>query len=195
MDRTELPLEPHHLGVLSSAFEMISMPMVCSVQTVHQSWTDTNTVCKRAKTRFHTTHVTYEFHRVRPKLFMSLWFVPRKQCTYLASRIALSPNGPNRAPPDPRHLGVPSGASKMIHEPIVSLTQTKGYLGPTLTLSQNRSKQKIPHDPRHLGVSLGASNTISEPTVHSTQTVHQSCIKSCTISKRTEPSFYLSLVT
>jgi hypothetical protein len=71
------------------------------------------------------THVTYEFHRVRQKLFMSLWYVQCKPCTYLASRLALSPNGPNRAPPDPRHLGVPSGASETIYESVVRLTQTE----------------------------------------------------------------------
>jgi hypothetical protein len=74
--------------------------------------------------RFDTTHVTYEFHRVRPKLFMSLYYVHCKPCTYLASRLALSPNGPNTAPPDPRHLEVPSGASKTIYEPVVRLMQT-----------------------------------------------------------------------
>jgi hypothetical protein len=104
---------------------MISMPMKCLVQTVHLSCSDTNTVSKWTKTRFHTTHVTYEFYRLRPKLFMSLWYVWCKQYTYLALRLALSPNRPNRAPPDPRHLGVPSGASKMIYEPMVHLTQTE----------------------------------------------------------------------
>jgi hypothetical protein len=75
MDRTELPLKPRHQGVPSSASKMISIPMVCSVQNVHLSCFDTNTISKRSKTRFHTTHVTYEFHQVRPKLFMSLWYV------------------------------------------------------------------------------------------------------------------------
>jgi hypothetical protein len=125
MDRTELPLEPRHLGVPSSASKMISMPMVCSVQTVLLSCTDTNIVSIWTKTRFHTTHVTYEFHQVRPKLFMSLWYVQCKPYTYLASRLALSPNGPNRAPPDPCHLGVPSGASKTLYEPMVCLTPTE----------------------------------------------------------------------
>jgi hypothetical protein len=124
-DRTVLTLEPCHLGVPSSASITISMPMVCSVQTVHLSCTDTNTISKWTKMRFHTTHVTYEFHRVRLKLCMSLWYVQCKPCTYLASRIALSPNGPNRAPLDPRHLGVPSGASRKIYEPMVRLTQTE----------------------------------------------------------------------
>jgi hypothetical protein len=87
--------------------------------------TDTNTVSKWTKTRFHTTHVTYEFHQVRPKLFMSLRYIKCKPCTYLVSRLALSPNGPNRAPPDPRHLGVPLGVSKMIYAPMVRLTQTE----------------------------------------------------------------------
>jgi hypothetical protein len=71
------------------------------------------------------THITYELRRVRPKLFMSLWYVQCKMCTYLASRLALSPNGPNRAPPYPRHLVLPSGASKTIYDPMVRLMQTE----------------------------------------------------------------------
>jgi hypothetical protein len=122
-DRSKLPLEPRHLGVPSSASKMISMPMVCSVQTVHLSCIDINTVSKWTKMKFHTTHPTYEFHWVRPQLFMSLWYLQCKPCTYLVSRLAISPNRPNRSPPDPRHLGVPSGASKMIYEPMIRLTQ------------------------------------------------------------------------
>jgi hypothetical protein len=110
-NRTELPLEPRHLGVPSCVSKTISMFMVCSVQTMHLSCTDTNTISKRTKMTFHTTHVTYEFHRTRPKLLMSLWYVQCKPCTYLTSRLALSPNGPNRAPPEPHYLGDPSGAS------------------------------------------------------------------------------------
>jgi gamma-glutamylcysteine synthetase len=101
------------------------MPMVCSMQTVHLSCIDTNTVSKRTKTRFHTTHVSYQFHQVRPKLFMSLWYFQCKPCTYLPSRLALSPNGLNRALADPRHQEVPLGASKMIYESMVRLTQTE----------------------------------------------------------------------
>jgi hypothetical protein len=78
---------------------------------MHLSCTDTNTVSKRTKMRFHTTHVTYEFYQVCSKLLMSLWYVQCKLCTYLASRLALSPNRSNRAPPKPCHLGDTSGAS------------------------------------------------------------------------------------
>jgi hypothetical protein len=37
MDRNELPLEPRHLGVPSSASKMISDPMVHMMQTMHLS--------------------------------------------------------------------------------------------------------------------------------------------------------------
>jgi hypothetical protein len=96
-DRIELPLEPRHLGVPSGASKTISKPMVCLVQTVHLSCTDTNTVSKETKTRFHRTHITEEFHRVCPKRFLSLWYFCRKPGTYLASKLALSPNRPKQA--------------------------------------------------------------------------------------------------
>jgi hypothetical protein len=78
------------------ASEIISEPIIRLTQTVHLSCTDTNTVSKWTKSRFHTAHVTEEFYYVRPKWFVSLWYVWRKPCTYLASRLALSPNGPSR---------------------------------------------------------------------------------------------------
>jgi hypothetical protein len=47
--------------------KMISKPMVHFVETMNLSCTDTNTISKQTETRFHMTHVTDEFHRVRPK--------------------------------------------------------------------------------------------------------------------------------
>jgi hypothetical protein len=58
MDRNEHPLEPHHIGVPSGAFKIISEPTVRLAQTVHLSCTDTNTVFKRAELRFHMPYVT-----------------------------------------------------------------------------------------------------------------------------------------
>jgi hypothetical protein len=55
------------------------------------------TISKWIETRFHMTNVTEEIHRVCSKQFLSLWYVRRKPCTYLASRLALSPNRPKRA--------------------------------------------------------------------------------------------------
>jgi hypothetical protein len=59
MDKNELPLEPHHLGVPSSASKMISEPMVRLAQTVHLSCTNINTVYKmdRNKTRRDPCHL------------------------------------------------------------------------------------------------------------------------------------------
>jgi hypothetical protein len=117
-------LEPRHLGVPSSASKTIHVSMVCLAQTVYVSCTDTNTVSKQTKTRFHITHIALEFHRVRPKWFLSLGYFGRKPCTYLSSRLALSPNKPKRASTESRHLDVPSGASKMFSKPMVHMTQT-----------------------------------------------------------------------
>ena len=61
---------------------------------------------------------------MRPKRYLSLWYVWRKLCTYLALTLTPSPNAPNEIPHDPRHLGVPSGASKTISELMVRSVQT-----------------------------------------------------------------------
>jgi hypothetical protein len=65
------PLELRHIEVLSGASNTISELTVCLAQAVHLSWTDTNTISKWTKTRLHMTHVTLEFHHVRPKWFLS----------------------------------------------------------------------------------------------------------------------------
>jgi hypothetical protein len=96
-ERIELLLDPRHLGVPSGASKTISKPMARLVQTVHLSCTNTNTVPKQTEMRFHMTHITLEFHRVCPKLFPSQWYVQHKPCTYHASLVALSLNGPNWA--------------------------------------------------------------------------------------------------
>jgi hypothetical protein len=67
MDRNNLALEPHHLGVPLGVSEMVSKPMARLAQTVHLSCTDSNTVSKWIKMRFHRTHVTEEIQRMRPK--------------------------------------------------------------------------------------------------------------------------------
>jgi hypothetical protein len=68
------------------------------------------------------------------------------------------------------------------------------YLALTLTLSPNGLKQDSTQ-PSHLRVPSEVSKTIYEPRVCSVQTVHLSCVKISTISKWTERSFHLSLVT
>jgi hypothetical protein len=87
-DRIELPLEPHHLGVGTSSSKTISMPTVCSVQTMLQPCIDTNTISKWTKTRFHMTHISYEFHQVRSKLFMTYGTFGANRAPILCSTIS-----------------------------------------------------------------------------------------------------------
>jgi hypothetical protein len=101
----------------------------------------------------------------------------------------------NKILQDPSHLGVPTGVSKMVFEAMLHLVHT-------IDLSCTETKTLYPigpneilHVPRHLGVPSGPSKMISELTVRSAQTVHLSRIKISTVSKRTETSFYLSLIT
>jgi hypothetical protein len=67
------------------------------------------------------------------------------------------------------------------------------YIALMLAPSLNRPKEDSTK-PHHLGVPSGASKTISKSMVHLVQTVHPSCVKISTISKRTEMSFHLSVV-
>jgi hypothetical protein len=136
------PQDPPQLGVPSGASNTISEPTVCLTQTVHQSCFLSSTISKRTEPSFHLILITKEYHRVRPKRFLCLWYVRCKPCTCLALTLTLSPNG----------------------------------------------LKQIPHDPRHLRVPPGASKTFYEPMVRSVQTVHLSCVKFSTITKRTEQS-------
>jgi len=58
MDQNELPLDPRHVGVPSGVPKMIYEPMVRSMQTMHLSCVEINTVYKWTDTSFHLTHVT-----------------------------------------------------------------------------------------------------------------------------------------
>jgi hypothetical protein len=168
--------------------------MVRLVQTVHLSWVKISTISKQIKMSFLLSLIIKEYHRVRPKRLLNLRYVWRKSCTYLESRLTLSPNGPKSASTwasSPRStIGCiqnnfwPYGVYDSNHAPI--LHRRSLYI----QMDQNM----IPHDSRHLGVPSGASKMIPEPMVRSAQTMHQSCVKIGTISKWTKASFHLSLV-
>jgi hypothetical protein len=194
IDRNEIWHDPRHPRVPSGASKMVSDPMVRSTQTVRLSCTNTNTVSKHTETRFHVTHITYEFLRVCPKLFLSLWYVQCKLCTYLASRLAQSPNRPNELPLEPQYLGV--------HRVVQNDSWAYGTFGANRAPILHRylhclqtDRNEIRHDPHYLGVPSGASKTIPETMVCSVQSVHLSCIKISTISKQNKISFHLSHVT
>jgi hypothetical protein len=96
MDRNEILHVPRHLVVPSGESKMISEPTVRSAQTVHLSWIKICTISKWTKTSFHLSLVTKECHLVHPKWFLSLWYVWRKPCTYLAPKLTLPPKRPKR---------------------------------------------------------------------------------------------------
>jgi len=98
------------------------------------------TIFKWAKTCYHLIFVTLEYHRVHPKWFMCLWYVRWKPCTYLASRLHYLQIDRNKLPFETHHLGVPSGASERISEPMVCLAQTVHLSCVMITLSPNGLK-------------------------------------------------------
>jgi hypothetical protein len=172
---------------------MIYEPLVCLAQTIHLSCTDTNTISKWKEEIFHMNHVTQEFYRVRPKWFLIPWYVRHKPCTYLASRLALSPNEPSF------HLSVVTSEDHQVRpKQFISRwyvwCKLCTYLAMTLRLSPNGKKWDFTC-PSHLGGPSSTSKMISKPMVRSMQTIHLSCVKISTILERTKTSFGLSLIT
>jgi hypothetical protein len=182
-------------GVPSCVSKMISEPMVHLVKIVLLSCTDTNTVSKRTKMRFHMTLVTDEFCQVCLKQFSSLWYVWCEPCTYPASGLALSPNGM-------KDLFTWASSPRSTIGCVQNFFWVYGIFGanraPILHQYLHCLKtdwNKIPHNQRHQEVLSGASNMTFEHMAHSEQTVHLSCVKISTITKQIESSLQLSLIT
>jgi hypothetical protein len=114
---------PTHRGVPSEASNTISERMVHSTQNAHLSCIKITTSSKWTQTSIHLSLVTKEYHRVRPKQFLSLWSIRRKPCSYIAPTLTLSSNGLKRDFTCPTHLGLTSGAFKTIFVPMVRLAQ------------------------------------------------------------------------
>jgi hypothetical protein len=111
--------------------KQFSEPMVRLAQSMHLSCIDPNNVAKWTETRFNMIHVIEDFHRVRPKWFLSLGYVwCKKPCTYLALRLALSPRGPKQASTRASSHRSTIRCVQMIPEPMVHLVQT-AYLSYT----------------------------------------------------------------
>jgi hypothetical protein len=96
-------------------------------------------------------------------------------------------------PHDPHHLGVPSGASKTISEPMVCSTQTV-HLSCIMTTTISKWIE-LSLEPHHLGVPSGASKMISEPMVRLPQTVHLSCTNNNIVCKEKGVGYYMTHVT
>jgi hypothetical protein len=154
--------------------------------TLAQSCTYTNTISKCTEMIFHITHVTYEFHQVRSKRFLSLLYVRREPCTYCASRLALSPNGPK---PASTWVSSSSNSIRGIQNNFLAYGTFAEPVHLSCTYTDTVSKQTEMRFEFH----PVRPKQFSEPMVCLAQAMHLSCIK--IISKRTELSFHLSLVT
>jgi hypothetical protein len=124
------------------------------------------------------------------KWFPSLWYVWRKQCTYLAPRPTLSPNRPKQA--STSHTLARSTircAQKPFTCPWYIQHKPCTYLAHRLTLSPNGPKQASTWW-HHPGLPSGVPKLISMPVVHSAQSVHLCRAKIKTISKWSEMSFH-----
>jgi hypothetical protein len=120
------PLELCHLGVLSGASKTIFEPTICLAQTVHLSYTNTNTISKWTKRDavVQTVHLSYPRHlRVPSGVSKTI----SDAVVHLAQTVHLSwvkISTIFELPLETRDLGVPSGASKMISKPVVHSAQT-----------------------------------------------------------------------
>jgi hypothetical protein len=165
--------------------------MLHLVQTVHLSWANISTISKQNET---IIHFTYEYHWVRPKWLLTLWYGLCKPRPFLAPTLTMSPIGSKRN-------------STWQMSPRSSIGCTQNNFWAYGTFGTNRApilhwhyclqtdQNEIPHDPSHLVVISGASKMISKPVICSAQSVHLSWVKISTISQQNETSIHLSLVT
>jgi hypothetical protein len=96
-------------------------------------------------------------------------------------------------PHDPRHLGVPSGASNTISEPIVRSKPTE-HLS-CIKISTVSKLTILSLKARDRGAPLDASKMIFEPMVCLTQTMHLYCTDTNIVSKRKEARFHMTHIT
>jgi hypothetical protein len=112
--------------------------MVRSAQTVHLCRVKISTISQRTKSSFDLSLVTSEYHWVCPKRFLSLWYVWRKPCTYLAPTLALSPNRLNQGSTRPTS---PWSSIRCVQKWFLSLWYVQRtpctYLASRLALSPN----------------------------------------------------------
>jgi hypothetical protein len=102
---------------------MIYEHVIRSAQTVHLSCTDTNTVSKWIEMRIHMTHSPRSSFRWIQNDFLACDTFGTIHAPILRHDYHYIQTDRNEISNDPRHLGVPSGGSKMICKPMVHLVQ------------------------------------------------------------------------
>jgi hypothetical protein len=71
---------------------MISEPMVRLAQTTLLSCVKISTISKQTEPSLHMSLLALEYDQVRPKWFLTLWYIWHKPCTYLALTLTPSLN-------------------------------------------------------------------------------------------------------
>jgi hypothetical protein len=102
---------------------MISEAMVHLVQTVHLSCTKTNTVSKRTEMSFHLSLVTQEYLLVHLNNFWACGMYGANHAPIMHRNKLYLQKDRKEILHGPRHLGVPSGASKIIFEAVLRVVQ------------------------------------------------------------------------
>jgi hypothetical protein len=159
---------------------------------MHLSCTDTDTGSKQTEARFHMTHVTYEFHRVRPQWFLNLWYIWHKPCTYLMSRLALCPNGLKQAS---NWASSPWSTIGCVQNDFWAYGTFGLNHAPMLPNTNNISERtEVRFEMTHVTSKFHQVHPklFLSLMVHSAQTMYLSCIKISTISKWTRTSFHLT---
>jgi hypothetical protein len=154
---------------------MIFESMVLSPQTVHLSCVKIGTISKRTKMSFYLSLVTMEYHQVRPKQFLSLWYVWRKPCTYLTLTLTPSPNVLKRNSRWPTSSKSSIGCVKNNFRAYGTFDANCATIFVSrLALPLNRPKwaSSWATSPR---CTSGPSKMISVPMVCLAQTIHLSC--------------------
>jgi hypothetical protein len=96
-------------------------------------------------------------------------------------------------PHDPRHLGDPSGASKMISKPMVCLAQNHAPILRQDWQYLQMDQIELPYELRHLGVpSVCLKQFLSVVTFHANRAP---ITDANNVSKRTEMRFHIAHVT
>jgi hypothetical protein len=103
---------------------MISVPMVCSAQTVHLSCVKISTISKQTDMSFHLSLITEEYLWVRPKQFLILWYIWHKPCIYLAPTLRPSLNALKHDSTRPTSPRCSNLCVQKISEPMVRSAQT-----------------------------------------------------------------------
>jgi hypothetical protein len=169
--------------------------MARSTQTVHLSCVKTSIISNQNEMSFHLSHVTWDYHRVCLKWFLSWWYVWHKSCTNLVPIVTLYPK---RKKWDSTWPTSPKSSIGCIQNDFLSLWSdrriARTYLASRSALSPKGPKRASTWASSPSGT-IFWSKMIYEPMVRLVQTVHLSCIDGHIVSKRKEERFHMIHVT